>query len=427
MAIATAMAVVFIVFFILELAGALVNPYAGLVVFVAVPTLFVLGLFLIPIGAWRAARRQRLRPGSADWPIIDLRVPRQRTTLLVVFVLTIVNMVIVSLGAYGGIHYMESTDFCGRVCHTAMEPQAVAHRAWPHAQVSCTACHVGPGAGAFVEAKLAGARQLLHVVTGHVPRPVPTPPDLIQSSEVTCVQCHSPETRHGDQLREIAEYSNNEANTETITRLRLHVGSRSSGIHRHQGLDIEYLPTDDTRATIPLVRIRSESGAVREFVAEGVKREALAAGKMRRMGCTDCHSRPAHTFSFTPERAVDAAIARGAIPRGLPFVRRETVAAMGVEAGSREAGLDAVGGRLKTFYASRAGTDQALVTRAIAGAQEVWMRNVFPAMKVTWGTYPSHLGHIDSNGCFRCHDDSHKASDGSTIKQECELCHTNPE
>ena len=89
--------------------------------------------------------------------MIDLRVPRHRTTLLLVFVLTIVNIVIVSLGAYGGIHYMESVDFCGQVCHTVMEPQAVAHEAWPHAKVSCTACHVGPGAGAFVEAKLAFA------------------------------------------------------------------------------------------------------------------------------------------------------------------------------------------------------------------------------------------------------------------------------
>jgi hypothetical protein len=54
------------------------------------------------------------------------------------------------------------------------------------------------------------------------------------------------------------------------------------------------------------------------------------------------------------------------------------------------------------------------------------MQNVFPAMKVKWGTYPNHIGHTDSTGCFRCHDDGHKAKDGSVIKQECELCHTFP-
>jgi hypothetical protein len=30
---------------------------------------------------------------------------------------------------------------------------------------------------------------------------------------------------------------------------------------------------------------------------------------------------------------------------------------------------------------------------------------------------------VDSPGCFRCHDDEHKASDGRVIKQDCELCH----
>ena len=44
-------------------------------------------------------------------------------------------------------------------------------------------------------------------------------------------------------------------------------------------------------------------------------------------------------------------------------------------------------------------------------------------MKVKWGTYPNHLGHVDTPGCFRCHDDSHKAKDGAVIKQDCELCH----
>jgi hypothetical protein len=95
-------------------------------------------------------------------------------------------------------------------------------------------------------------------------------------------------------------------------------------------------------------------------------------------------------------------------------------------AASREAGLAAIAKHLSGFYASREGTDQASVQRAIDGAQQAWMQNVFPAMKVKWGTYPNHIGHTDSNGCFRCHDDGHRAKDGSVIKQECELCHTFP-
>ena len=51
---------------------------------------------------------------------------------------------------------------------------------------------------------------------------------------------------------------------------------------------------------------------------------------------------------------------------------------------------------------------------------------MFPAMKVKWGTYPNNIGHTFFNGCFRCHDDNHKAKDGSVIKQDCETCHAMP-
>jgi hypothetical protein len=53
----------------------------------------------------------------------------------------------------------------------------------------------------------------------------------------------------------------------------------------------------------------------------------------------------------------------------------------------------------------------------------IYNRNVFPDLKVTWGTYPNNLGHTDFPGCFRCHDGSHTAADGKTIVQDCNSCH----
>ena len=53
----------------------------------------------------------------------------------------------------------------------------------------------------------------------------------------------------------------------------------------------------------------------------------------------------------------------------------------------------------------------------------IYNRNVFPDLKVTWGTYPNNLGHTDFPGCFRCHDGSHTAADGKTISQDCSACH----
>ena len=53
----------------------------------------------------------------------------------------------------------------------------------------------------------------------------------------------------------------------------------------------------------------------------------------------------------------------------------------------------------------------------------IYNRNVFPDLKMTWGTYPNNLGHTDFPGCFRCHDGSHASGDGKTISQDCSACH----
>ncbi|MBI4264370.1 MAG: NapC/NirT family cytochrome c [Acidobacteria bacterium] len=430
-AMATAMAVLFLVLLLLDLLGYVTNPYIGLLVFVTVPVLFVAGLLLIPAGIWWDGRRRA--PGEApDWPVIDLRNARQRSVAVGVLALTIVNLVIVSMAAYGGVHYMESSEFCGQVCHTTMEPEYAAYQAWPHAQVACTACHVGPGAGALAESKLAGTRQLLQVATGRVARPVPSPVRTMRPARETCEQCHWPEKFHGDRTRTIREYASDEANTESVTTLRLHVGGGSrtlgvgTGIHWHMNLDneIEYVATDERRETIPYVRLTDREGRVREFAVEGTTAEQLAGGERRRMDCLDCHNRPAHTFSPTPERAVDGAIAQGRVPRELPFVRREAVAAVGTEYATRVDALEGIARVLTEFYAGRTGADARLVARAVAAAQDVWSRNVFPVMNVSWGTYPNHLGHLEAPGCFRCHDDEHRAADGSVIRQGCEVCHS---
>jgi hypothetical protein len=49
--------------------------------------------------------------------------------------------------------------------------------------------------------------------------------------------------------------------------------------------------------------------------------------------------------------------------------------------------------------------------------------NVFPEMHVRFGRYANNLGHIDSPGCFRCHDDNYTSKDGKKIGQECDSCH----
>ena len=200
-AITTAMAVVFLLLLTLEFTGQLTNPYAGLLVFVAVPFVFVIGLLLIPIGIWRQRRRIAAGHAPDDWPVIDLRLPRTRSVIVGVALLTIVNVFIVSLAGFGAVHHMESTEFCGQTCHTTMEPEWKAHQASPHAKVACVKCHVGPGAAGFVEAKAAGTRQLWHVITNKVPAPVEAPVRSMPPARETCFGCHSGEEHQGDRLQ----------------------------------------------------------------------------------------------------------------------------------------------------------------------------------------------------------------------------------
>jgi len=425
-AIAMAMAILFVLLVLLQTLGYVTNPYLGLVVFVAIPVVFVLSLVVVALDAWRTRRRLRRSPGvEANWPVIDFRIPRHRSVAMGVFALTVASLSIVSMAAYGGVHYMESAEFCGQVCHTAMEPQAVAHRVWPHANVACAQCHVGPGAGAFMEAKLAGTRQLFRIVTDTVPRPILPPERLLRSSAFTCTQCHTAGSQRGDSVRIIRAYDSDEANSESLTTLQLHIGSPDTpGIHRHLGIDIQYVPAEVLDDPFPYVRAEWPDGTVREFLAAGVTAAEVADEPRRRMECIDCHNRPAHTFSPSPERAVDRAMANLALPRDLPFARREAIAAVSAEYPDRAAAVAEIARRMNGFYASGPGTDPQLVARAVRATQDVWTQNVFPAMSVTWKTYRSHLGHVDSPGCFRCHTDTHTAADGAVIRQDCQLCHT---
>ena len=432
-AITTAMAVVFLILLALEMAGQITNPYFGLLLFVAVPAVFVLGLLLIPLGVWRHHRRVRAGRAVEDWPVIDLRLPRIRSIVFGVTVLTLVNVMIVALGAYGAVHHMESAEFCGTTCHTTMEPEWKAYQVSAHSQVLCVSCHVGPGAEALVESKVAGTRQLWQVFTNNVPKPVLSPVRTMRPARETCQTCHWSEKIHGDKLRVIREYADDEKSSEAATTLQLHVGGgradlgAGSGIHWHMNIDnrVEFIATDPQRQVIPWVKFTDRNGNVKEYAIDGVTPEQLAQGEPRTMDCMDCHNRPAHTFEPSPERAVDNAIAAGYLPRDLPFARREAVAALkDTYAGQPEA-LPGIEARLRKFYADQP-ADEAVLARTVSGVQQIYERNVFPAMKVGWGTYPNNIGHVFFTGCFRCHDDNHKARDGSVIKQDCESCHAMP-
>ena len=426
-ALTTASALIFLFLLALELLGILHNPYIGIVIFVVMPALFVVGLLLIPIGIWLA---RRSRGPEATWPTLYLQDPATRQVLFFVFIATIVNLVIIAMASVGAVEYSESQSFCGQVCHTVMEPEFTAHQNGPHARVPCVSCHVGPGARGFLAAKLSGTRQLRLVATGGYRRPIPTPIEGLPGVVATCEQCHTADRYVGDVVKVFYEHADDEANTETKTVATLKVGGpiagsgTGTGIHWHMNRAnvVEYIALDETREKIPYVRMTTPDGKVREFFAEGVTPATLEGKASRRMDCLDCHSRPAHTFGISPERAVDEAIGTGAISSKIPFVRREAVRALSGDYPGQDVAAAQIEQMMRGSLKQGASStfDEADLRRAIGVTQAIYRRSVFPSMKVTWGTYKVQDGHTSSDGCFRCHDDEHKTPDGQLIRQDCE-------
>ena len=427
----TAGALLFLVLVALDLFGYIENPYAGIVIFILVPAIFVLGLLLIPLGVWLDRRRRRIAPLPTVFSLAD---PNVRRAMSFVLVATIINLGVVSFASFGAVEYSESQAFCGQTCHPVMRPQFEAHQVGKHARVHCVSCHVGPGPGAFLSAKFNGSRQLWLVASQTYRRPIPSPIHNLPPVEGTCESCHWPDRYIGDVIKVFYEYADDATNSETKTTVRLHVGGAVSGtgggtgIHWHMNRSnvVEYLAEDEQREKVTYVKSTGPDGRVREFFGEGVSAAEVAGKPLRRMDCTDCHNRPAHTFGTTPERAVDEAIGAGLIDRKIPFIRREAVRVLRANYASQDAADQQIERSIRDALKAQLPQDfeESALRRSIGVTRAIYRRNVFPEMNIVWGTYPNQSGHTTSNGCFRCHTDTHKTRDGLSIKQDCESCHS---
>jgi hypothetical protein len=412
------------------------HPYIGLLVFLILPGIFILGLLLIPLGIW--LRRRKLRQSGelpGIYPAIDLGLPVVRRTLEYVTVATMLNLLIIGTASYRGVQYMDSTSFCGKTCHTVMEPEYTAYQNSPHSHVDCVECHIGPGAGWFIRAKVTGSRQLFMVTFHDYPRPIPSPVTNLRPARDTCEHCHWPQRLIGDKLLVNTTYKDDEKNTPQTDVLQLKVGGRSwqgvVGIHGHhlaENASIRYIATDAGRQTIPAVYYTDENGKTTEFISSDAKptKEQLDKGEHRLMDCIDCHNRPTHAFDL-PENAVDKQMMNGHISPELPYIRKKAVEVLKVNYTTRDIAQQSITEELDNFYRTNYATiyqtQRTLVEQAGQEVANIYLRNIFPDMRMTWGVHPNNLGHNDSPGCFRCHDGSHTSADGQTITNDCSACH----
>jgi nitrate/TMAO reductase-like tetraheme cytochrome c subunit len=432
-AITTASAFVLVGFWMVDVLGhgGSSNPYIGLILFLFLPGFFILGLILIPIGIF-FQRRKLIAQGTLPsiYPEVNFSDPMFRHALNFVIMATFVNFVIVGIASYRGVAYMDTPGFCGAACHVPMQPQWVAYQHSPHSHVECTECHVGSGAANYVHAKMAGMKQLYGVTFNTFPRPILAPLSELRPARATCEECHAPKRYLGDKLLVKTTYGDDEKNGVTKTMLVLHLGgvdslSHLSGIHGHHLENIQYTATDGENQTILSVDAPGPNGTTTEYISTDAKDPIK--GVKRTMDCMDCHNQAAHSYQ-TAEDAVDESMTNGTPSATLPFVHKQGLLLIQAKYNSQAEAATKIKSGLENFYRTQYpaifGSQHDQVEQAATVLTTIYKQNVFPEMKVTWGTYPNNIGHNNFPGCFRCHDGNHTTKDGTkTITNDCAACH----
>jgi hypothetical protein len=415
------------------------SSYIGLFIYIIFPMIMVFGLLLIPIGIFFERKRLNKKTEKAEfhWPKIDLNEVKYRNAFVIFISVTFVFIFISAIGTYEAFHYSESVQFCGTLCHDVMEPEYVAYQNSPHARVACVECHVGPGADWYIKSKLSGLYQVYSVTFGLFPQPIPTPVKSLRPARETCEKCHWPEKFYAQKNRLEKHYLTDEKSTGWDINMNMKVGSSHSalglieGIHWHINPDIkiEYIPSSIPDQSINWVKTTNKkTGEVQIFEnqLDPLSAQAIDSVPKRVMDCMDCHNRPSHRYKSAPS-FIDNAITSGSIPQDIPWIKLACIEATRIVTNSNDSAQLLIRKNLTDYYTNNypevIAKNPEGIEKAIAGLQKAYSQNVFPFMKVTSSAYPDHIGHKETLGCFRCHDENHVSKEGKTISKDCNLCH----
>lgn len=419
----------FILLFAVDLFATHANPYMGILAYVVAPMFFFMGLALVLGGYFLESRRIRKGvPRKENAFVLNVDLSRKRDRRLMVGFVggSLGFLMLTAFGSYETYHLMETNSFCGETCHTPMEPEYKAYQHSAHAQVDCVACHIGPGTTAYIRTKLNGVKQMYHQILGDYDRPIQILNPNLRLAQETCQTCHWSQKHFGDVPKTFRHYLADEENTPFTVHMILKVGGSDpvhgpvEGIHSHMNVSnkIEFISLDEHREEIPWVRVTDANGKSTEYRTEKFT-DDISKHVIRTMDCMDCHNRPAHKF-LSPNDAVDQAMAMGRIDVSIPWAKSNIVKALAAPYSTREEAQQKIAESLRAEY-----KDDKRVDSLVAEVGKIYATNFFPEMKADWRAHPDHIGHKDNNGCFRCHDGMHMASDGNTsIKgSDCNACH----
>lgn len=412
--------------------------YLGLVIYIILPSLLVFGLILIPIGMYFKSKKEKKgEVQDLRWPIFNLNEERQRNAATIFIIGTTIFLFATAIGSYEAFHFTESNQFCGEICHTVMAPEYTAYQSSPHARVKCVDCHVGTGADWYVRSKMSGMYQVYAVLADNYPRPIPTPISNLRPAQETCEQCHWPEKFYAHKLKVQRHYLSDEKNSEWDIHMLMKIGPDNSalglaeGIHWHINPDIkiEYKSSNDSRQSIPWVKYTNlKTGEEHIYLNEDEGDiEGLDTLEARVMDCVDCHNRPSHNYK-PPAFFVNNALTAGTMPKELPGIKSLSMEICGTEFSTMDSAMQYIEQTINEHYESNYDSiytnHKDLIDKAVVGLQNEFKRNIFPEMKVRWDAYPNNIGHVEFNGCFRCHNDLHVSDEGRMISKDCNLCHT---
>jgi nitrate/TMAO reductase-like tetraheme cytochrome c subunit len=431
--------VLIMVLFIITISAKDTSTYLGVYTYIVVPAFLLLGLLLIPLGMIiQLRKRKELEETGGKWPILNLNTKKHRSTLIKVSIVTFIFLITSAMGSYMAFQYTESVEFCGKLCHQVMEPEYTTYLHSPHARVACVECHVGEGANWYVRSKLSGLYQVYAAAFDKYPRPIPTPVTNLRPARETCEKCHWPQKFYARKLRTDRRYVSDSLNTEWNYSLVMKVGPSFSalglkeGIHWHINPDvkIEYIAGSKDRESIPWVKYTNlKTGVVKVFMDEEnpVDVKAMDTLEHRTMDCMDCHNRPSHLYK-TPSQYVNDALVAGIIPKELPFIKHIAMQVLKYPFGTKDSAINFIRDSITSFYQTKYPDInwpyRASIAKAIEGITQAYLLNAFPSMKADASVYLNHIGHLSSEGCFRCHSDRHKTEKDEVIPKDCDLCHT---
>jgi NapC/NirT cytochrome c family, N-terminal region len=331
--------------------------------------------------------------------------------------------------------WTNSPSFCGTTCHT-MPPQYTAYELSPHSRVTCVECHIGRGPiWQQVGRKTPHARFVFQMAFGLYEYPIFV--KGMRPARDACETCHAPTKFSDDSVVVKKHYATDENNSAYDLTLIMHIGGGTQreglgrGIHWHTEANVQFLSTDSLDQNIPYIKVTNTDGSVNEYVdvEANIDPSNIDPKSLKTMDCITCHNRISHEIS-EPDASVENAMARGVISAAVPYIRSEAVTALTAGYTDREQAFAGIAQTLDTYYKTSYpdfyATDKDKIDAAIAEVQRIWTVSVFPDQLLDWNTHPDNVGHIDSPGCFRCHDGKHLDASKQAIRLECNLCHSVP-